>query len=385
MTNVNEARPTSLFPPLRLRKVLQVAQFGSLSSTDEDVGDTFTYSISGGADAASFTISGANLVTASTFDYETKSSYSVQVRSTDAGGASFTETFTVTVTDINEAPTDISISASAIAEGASGRTVGAFSSIDQDAGDTFTYAITGGADAASFTVSGANLVTAAAFDFNVKSSYVVQIRSTDSGSLTFSKSFTITVTNVNDAPTNISISASSIAEGASGRTVGAFTTTDPDAGDTFTYSITGGADAASFTISGANLVTASAFDYETKTSYSVQITSTDAGSLTFAKSFTITVVNANEAPTNISISASSIAEGASGRTVGSFTSTDQDAGDTFTYAITGGADSASFSISGANLVTAATFDFETKNSYAVQIRTTDAAGLTYYKKLYHQC
>ncbi len=36
----------------------------------------------------------------------------------------------------------------------------------------------------------------------------------------------------NQAPTDISISAASIAEGSSGRTVGALSTTDPDAGDT---------------------------------------------------------------------------------------------------------------------------------------------------------
>ncbi len=89
-------------------------------------------------------------------------------------------------------------------------------------------------------------------------------------------------------PTNITISASSIAEGVSGRTVGSFTTTDQDSGDTFTYAITGGADAAAFTISGANLVTAVDFDINIQSSYAVQVTTTDAGSLTYAKSFTIT-------------------------------------------------------------------------------------------------
>ncbi len=283
------------------------------------------------------------------------------------------------MTNVNEAPTDISISASSIAEGASGRTVGSLSSTDQDTGEYITYTITGGADAAGFTISGANLVTAATFDYENKivvfsTGYIDRRRS-----LTYAKTLSITVTNVNEAPTDISISASSIAEGASGRTVGSLSSTDQDSGDTFTYSITGGTDSASFTISGANLVTAAAFDYEVKASYSVEITSTDAGSLTYAKTLTITVTNANEAPTNISISASSIVEGASGRTVGSFSTTDPDSGDTFTYSITGGADSGSFTISGSNLVTAATFDYETKTSYAVDITTTDAGSLTYSK------
>ncbi len=131
-------------------------------------------------------------------------------------------------------------------------------------------------------------------------------------------------------------------------------------------------------------MTAAVFDYETKTSYAVQVTSTDAGGLTYAKSFTITVTNANEAPTDISISASSIAEGASGRTVGSLSSTDQDSGDTFTYSITGGADSGAlaFPVRTWLLLLPSTMKLRLLTPY--RFTTTDAGSLTYAKTLRSQ-
>ncbi len=59
------------------------------------------------------------------------------------------------------------------------------------------------------------------------------------------------------------------------------------------------------------------------------------------------------------------------RTVGGLSSTDVDSGDTFTYTLvsgTGDTDNASFNVSGANLVTAAVFNFEVKNSYSVRVQ-----------------
>ena len=194
-------------------------------------------------------------------------------------------------------PTDISISASSIAENQPvGTVVGNFSTTDPDVGNTFTYALvagTGSTDNASFTISGNQLKTAASFNFEVKSVYSIRVRTTDAGGLTFDKEFTISVTNVNEQPTDISLSAATIPENqASGTVVGNFSTADPDAEDTFTYSLvsgTGSTDNASFTISGNQLKTAATFDYETKSTYSIRVRTTDAGGLTFERVFTIVV------------------------------------------------------------------------------------------------
>ena len=104
----------------------------------------------------------------------------------------------------------------------------------------------------------------------------------------------------NSPPTDISLSNSTVSENQpSGTIVGAFNTTDPDSGNTFTYTLVGGTgsdDNASFNISGSSLRTSASFDYETENSYSVRLRSTDQGGLFFEKAFTITITNVNEAP-----------------------------------------------------------------------------------------
>ena len=90
------------------------ATVGAFSSTDPDAGNTFSYSLvsgEGDVDNASFTIDASgNLKIASLFDYEAKSSYAIRVRTTDEGGLWFEKQFTISVTDANEAPTDLAIS-----------------------------------------------------------------------------------------------------------------------------------------------------------------------------------------------------------------------------------------------------------------------------------
>jgi hypothetical protein len=219
-------------------------------------------------------------------------------------GTSFTNTLNFALVAANSAPTDIALSSATVAENqASGTAVGNFSTTDVDTGNTFTYTLvsgTGDTDNGSFTISGGQLLTNASFDFETKSSYSILVRSTDQGSLTFEKVFTITVTNVNEAPTDIALSSATVAENqASGTAVGNFSTTDVDAGNTFTYSLvsgTGDTDNGSFTISGGQLLTNASFDFETKNSYSIRVRSIDQGSLTYEKAITIAVTNVNEAP-----------------------------------------------------------------------------------------
>ena len=195
----------------------------------------------------------------------------------------------------NSAPTDIALSSASIAENAGGNaTVGTLSTTDPDASNTFTYTLvsgTGSTDNASFTISGNTLQAAAGFDYETKSSYTVRVRSTDQGGLYFEKTFTIAVTNVNETPTNIALSASSVTpSNMGGLAVGTLSTTDPDAGNTFTYSLvagTGSTDNASFTIVGSELRSIASVNYSTTSSYSVLIRSTDQGGLSYEKSFTI--------------------------------------------------------------------------------------------------
>jgi hypothetical protein len=374
---------------------------GTLSTSDVDPLDTFTYALvsgTGSTDNAAFTIVGTTLKTAAGFNYEVKSSYAIRVRSTDLGGFFTEKQFTVSVTNVNEAPTITSGATGWIPENSPNVTViYSPTAIDPDASDSITYSIKPGVgDAAlveidpNYLLAGHGHVTLKTpANFETKSSYSFTVVATDVGSLSDEKTVIVSVTNANETPTNIALSASSVAENASvGTTIGTLSTTDVDAGDTFTYMLvagTGSTDNASFTIVGSQLKTAASFNYEAKSIYSVRVRSTDAGGLTTEKQFTINVTHVNETPSDIALSATSVAENASvGTAVGTLFTSDVDPLDTFTYALvsgTGDADNAAFTIVGTTLKTAAVFNYEVKSSYAIRVRSTDAGGHTAEKQL----
>ncbi len=98
-------------------------------------------------------------------------------------------------------------------------------------------------------------------------------------------------------------------------------------------------------------------------------------------------VSPNHPPTDISLSTSAVNENSlPGTSVGTFIAADPDSsiGDTAAYALVAGAgdsDNASFTITGGILYLLPTADFETKSSYTIRVRVTDANGATFEKAL----
>ena len=365
------------------------ATVGLLSTVDQDAFDTFTYSIVAGAgstDNAAFSIVGNALQAVANFDFETKSAYSVRIRSTDAGGLLSEQFFAISVKDANEAPTLVSLSNSSVLENApAGTFVGIATTSDVDAGDTFSYSLVAGVgseDNSAFAMVNNRLETKSAFDFEIKSSYQVRLRSTDRGGLSTESSFVIQVLDANDLPTNLSLSSTQVNENvAVGFLIGLLSSTDQDASDTVTYRFAAGVnDNASFLLDSANgreLRIATSPNFESRSSYRIDIQAIDKSASGPIQSFIIAVNDLNEAPTQIALSASSLAENLGpNAAVGLLSTVDQDTLDTFTYSLAaGGTDNAAFSIVGNALLAVANFDFETKNVYSVRIRSTDAGGL----------
>jgi hypothetical protein len=292
----------------------------------------------------------------------------------------------------NYPPTDISLSNSSINENtATGTTIGTFSSTSLDPGDTYTYTLvagTGDDNNGSFTITGSSLKNGFIPNYESKTSYLIRVRSTDSIGQYTEKQFTITINNVNETPYALLLSNTSQAENTTANTtIGTFSTSDVDSGDTFTYSLvagTGDTDNASFNISGANLRNTSVFNYEAKSSYSIRVRTTDAGGLYHEATFTITVTNVNEAPTDISISSASISENVpTGTTIGTFSATDPEGGamtfalhDTVNYP-----DNSSFTITSGVLKSAAVFNYEAQAIYYIRVRVTDSTSLTFDKTI----
>ncbi|NBG97148.1 hypothetical protein GTQ45_15530, partial [Pyruvatibacter mobilis] len=83
------------------------AVVGTLTTTDPDAGDTHTYAVSD--DRFEVVDGQLKLKDGVSLDHEAADTISLDVTTTDAGGLSRTETFTISVSDENEVATDIAL------------------------------------------------------------------------------------------------------------------------------------------------------------------------------------------------------------------------------------------------------------------------------------
>ncbi len=361
---------------------------GTFSVSGPDAISPFAYSLVSGAgddNNASFTISDDQLLSAASFDYETKSSYSIRVRITDSASHTFEQAFIITVMNVNEAPTNLYLSNATVLENQPpGLTVGTLTTTDPDTLDTFTYSLVdgaGGNDNASFAIGGNGLLTAASFSLADRGSYSIRIRTTDAAGLSFEKAFTISV--VDTILSNTSIPENQ----PSGTFVGTVSCANPDYPSAFSYQLVNGqgaTDNGSFVIVGNQLLAASPFDYESQNTFSIRIRSTTA-TFVYENVFVISVSNVGEAPTNLTLSSTTVQENLPyGTEVGTFQTVDPDAGESFTYSFVngaGGEDNACFIIDGDQLLTSMRFNYEFRKDYSIRVRATDSGGLSYDKTL----
>jgi len=175
------------------------------------------------------------------------------------------------------------------------------------ADESVTWSLTGGADQALFEVSGTTLRWLAnttrnyeaPADADTNNTYIVQVRATDVAGNVTDKTITVTVTNVNEAPTvaNPTVNQSAAAGVAFTYQFASNTFADVDAGDSLTYSAT--------KADGSPLPSWLTFTPSTRTfsgtplagdagTLSVHAIATDSGSLSVYSSFDIAVTVVSE-------------------------------------------------------------------------------------------
>jgi len=393
VSNVNDAPTDIILSNNLVAENLPTATFiGTLSVVDADLADTHTLTLVAGAGSthnALVSITGNTLQTNASYNFEANDSLFIRIQANDPLNALYTKTFVIVVTDVNEAPTNIMLSDTSIKEGLPiGTLVGQITSTDEDNSDTHTYSLVtglGDTDNALFTINSNSLTTAATYSFT-NQTYSIRVRSTDAGSLLYEKIVLITVEDSNYVPTDILASTINFDENiAIGTPVSTLTTIDTDATDTHTLTLVSGAgsiDNSYFTISGNTLLTDSAINYEQKNVFYIRVKSTDPGNASVIKTFTFTANDLNEVPTNITLTGDSILELLPINTlIGSFSSTDEDAGSTHTYTLTNGVgdtDNALFTIFGNQLLSNLSYTFSGQY-YSIRVKTTDNGGLMFEK------
>ncbi len=446
----------------------------SITGTDDD--EMFTFSLvegSGDTDNDSFTIEDAELKAGESFDFETKSSYSIRLQVSDVEDQTYEESFTIMINDVNEAPSELTLSALSIDENLpAGTVVGDLRLMDEDNGDSHTYFLSGTSeDNAFFNIDGNQLKPIEALNYESQASYSIEITAEDNGGLMVTEGFTILVIDQNDAPSAISLDVASVYENLPfGTPIGNLLVDDEDhpevhtlslvsgdgddhndlvfisdkklnvkqnldyeatpelsvrvkavdlagaaheevlsievldildsdillsnasfsegaiVGDTigmfsvedetgpFIYSLAnGGTDNASFQIKGEYLTLAAKRDFETDHTLLIRVKATDEFEASVTGEFSISVTDANDAPTGIALDNSSVAENLKeGTKVGVLSAIDQDAVDSYEYTLL--SDTETFKISGNELQTKGSLNFELQDSYTVEVKVTDGEG-----------
>jgi VCBS repeat-containing protein len=361
------------------------------SAADPDAGDTLTYALTedgGGRFAIDPDTGVITVADGAALDHEGATQHRITVEATDASGLSTTQTFTIEVTNVNEAPGIVGLNASEVAEGASeGTVIGTVGASDPDAGDTLSYSLSDDAGGRFAIDPDTGVVTVAdgtLLDHGDAAQHSIEVTVTDAGGLSTTRTFTIDVIELNDAPSIVGLSASEVQEGTlSGTVVGTVSASDPNPDDALTYALSDDADGRFAIDPDTGVITVAdgaLLDHESAAQHDIEVEVTDTEGLSTTRTFTIAVTDVNEAPGIAGLDATEVAENAAEGTVaGTVSATDPDAGDVLTYSLSDDADGRFVIDASTGVVTVAddaALDHESATQHSIEVMVTDAGGLS---------
>ncbi|XP_077996429.1 protocadherin Fat 4-like [Glandiceps talaboti] len=307
--NVNEAPGTPMWNQNTVSENANVGDVvAQLTATDPDHGQILNYTLITNA-GGKFSISGTALIVNRPLDYETSSSHQVHIQVRDNGSPILTNSavFEITVLDENEPPTKITFLGADVKEykiggdTVMGTVIGRFQTEDPDQGDTHVYSILNNDNC--FNVQGQNLVvnSVGCFDYEANAFYLLDIETMDSGGLTTRTTIRVGLVDVNEPPTGIVLSTSSVMEHADLDTVvGTLTAIDPDAGDTHVFTLV--SSSGPFLIDGHSIKVRADMSYEIyQSGISFDVQCTDSAGNSVVKTITVTLQDKNEPPNDITV------------------------------------------------------------------------------------
>jgi uncharacterized Fe-S cluster-containing radical SAM superfamily protein len=375
---------------------------GTFTAQDTD-GDALTYHLTSGigdGNNSMFSVeTNGTLLTAMSFDYESYQSLSVRVKAMDGNDSSVEGSFSVSVTNVNEAPNSLNHSSalSVLENQASGTVVGNFHAQDPD-GDDLSYYLTSGlgdGNNSMFTLeTNGTLRTALSFDYESFQSLTIRAGVVDEHNASDEGTFTISIVDQNETvpnsvPTDLSVLGNlEILENQPiGSFICEFNATDLD-GDLLSYYLVNGdgdINNEMFTLDqNGTLRTNQIFDYESNVVLSIRVQVTDNKSGTISEKFIVKIfdeddLTTNEPPRDLNSTEELIVEENQpvGTIVGQFQALDPE-GTILNYFLTDDAgiyDNDSFVLeTNGTLKTAVEFDFENQNTLTIRVAVQDLSN-----------
>ena len=225
----------NLFPSQVVENLPVGTLVGDFATFDPDPEPSYTYSLVETAtypDNAAFSISGEQLLTATTFNYETKASYQIKVRSSPASGGFYEEVITILVEDANDPPVLGLIGAQSVNEQA--LLPFTATATDQDTlpvPDTLTYSLAAGTSGAVPTGASIDpstgVFTWTPTEAQGPGSYTFDVCVSD-GTVSDCETITVTVNEVNAAPSGADKTVTTLEDTGYPFTAADFGFTDPD-------------------------------------------------------------------------------------------------------------------------------------------------------------
>ncbi|WP_429810075.1 RTX toxin [Ensifer sp. B1-9] len=277
------------------------------SASDPDAGDTVSYSLND----SRFAIDSNGIITRSgtgTLDFETQASITLTVTATSSDQSTAIQTFTIGVLNSQEpvafnTPADTDAATNQIAElAAAGTVVGITASAsDPDAGDTISYSL----NDQRFAIDSNGVITRSGtgtLDFETQASITLTVTATSSDQSTATQTFTIGVLNSQEpvafnTPADADTATNQIAQNAvAGTKVGiTASASDPDAGDTVSYSLND----SRFAIDANGVITRSGtgtLNAQSQPSISLTVTATSSDGGTASETFNLNVTSGTNGP-----------------------------------------------------------------------------------------
>lgn len=289
----------------------------------------------------------------------------------------------------NHAPGSLSVSTYTVFENTPlATTIATLSATDQDGTTTFNYTLTTGQpENTEFSVVGNLLKVNTNYDYETDATKMIELKVDDNGGCSYTQTYTITIIDANDNPTVLNLAQAVISDKQQANSfMGEFSTVDQDVNQAHSYTLVAGSGSthnASFYISNDTLYNVSQVIYNTQQVYYIRARSTDAGGLFVENTFTLNVINTNDAPTDILLNKVNVDENMPlGTVIGTLTAIDDDVLDTHTFELvagTGSNDNAKVAITGSILTTASVYNFEKQNTLQILIKAIDSYSATYTK------